>query len=207
MPPSTARRSTRLSARPHQAPVPLPPPRKKRTATAVGHARRGGQTDTAAPSEDEDDKDSSSPAPSRDEDDEDSGTPLPNKSEAETRAWVVTEPVMHLVHSSLGTGWKMEPARQMCIRFDVINPLRQFKRGARWDENEDIPFPQYDPSPEQDDDVVEDDDKDGGLMQYEPVLPPQCVPPADLTSTVIHSGGMPLAASMPGRFPLRLRTF
>ena len=69
----------------------------------------------------------------------------------------------------------MPPHRQMCVRFDVVNPLMQFKRGSKRNDDPKVPFPRYNPSPEQDPDVTEDDDEENQLEQYEPFFLQQCV--------------------------------
>jgi len=102
-----------------------------------------------------------------------SATPAPNGEE--TDPTLVTWPVLELVHQSLTTAWAMEPYRRMCIRFDVVNPLMQFKRGSeRLTDDCNTPFPSYDPTPEEDPNVTEDDDQ-YVLEQYEPMLLLQCV--------------------------------
>jgi len=96
---------------------------------------------------------------------------------------LVKGPVVELVHTSLaGLRWRLLPHLQMCVRFDAVNPLMQFKRGVKRNPKAGVPFPRYNPSPEEDPDVTEDD-PEVGLEQYEPVLPERCVPPAAPTHT------------------------
>lgn len=99
-------------------------------------------------------------------------TPPSNPDETDPTA--VTRPVGH-VHESLAKAWALRPHRQMCVRFDVVNPLMQFKRGSTFSDDEAVPFPVYDPSPEEDPDVTESDDEDNPLEQYEPLFLEQCV--------------------------------
>ena len=55
---------------------------------------------------------------------------------------------------------------QMCILFDAVNPLRQFKQGAEFDERSDDPFPDYYPRDAAD---VTETDEEGSLQQYKPM--------------------------------------
>jgi hypothetical protein len=53
----------------------------------------------------------------------------------------------------------------MCIIFDAVSPVRVFKKGAEYDDDDDDPFPVYDPR--NDGDLTETDE-DGILAQYRP---------------------------------------
>ena len=53
----------------------------------------------------------------------------------------------------------------MCILFDAVNPVWQFKRGTVFDEESDDPFPNYDPK---DDSDLTESDEDGHLQPYKP---------------------------------------
>jgi hypothetical protein len=89
----------------------------------------------------------------------------------------------------------------MCLIFDYINPVRQFKRGTVYDsEDDDAPFPEYRPDPEQDPDVVETDwevDDDDNPVVLEPYNPP-ALPPCVLSVHIGRCGcsllGCPLSA-------------
>ena len=81
----------------------------------------------------------------------------------------MTEPALDLVHPALSDAWIVHPKRENCIIFDVVNPVRQFKRGTV--EDLAVPFPSYDPNPEEDPNVVESDDGELPLQQYCPYLP------------------------------------
>lgn len=88
----------------------------------------------------------------------------------ETDPNLITRPDPKHVHRSLTKTWAILPHRQMCIRFDVVNPLTQFKRGTSGEGR----FPPYDPNPEEDPNVTENDE-DGILREYAPMLLPECV--------------------------------
>ena len=111
--------------------------------------------------------------------------PPPPEKETETDPNCVTHPVRSIITKTLTRTWVMEPHRQMCIRFDVVNPLMQFKKGTT--QNDDDQFPRYDPSPEEDPNVTE---VDGSAQPYEPLLPewyalsssPPCTTPLTQTT-------------------------
>lgn len=54
----------------------------------------------------------------------------------------------------------------MCIIFDAVNPLRQFKRGTVYNKNDNDPFPVYDPRKRAE---VTESDHDCVLQQYKPL--------------------------------------
>jgi hypothetical protein len=60
----------------------------------------------------------------------------------------------------------------MCLVFDCVNPARQFKRGTQYNSDDEDPFPEYNPDPDNDSEVTEDDDVGGtGQQPYLPVIP------------------------------------
>lgn len=76
----------------------------------------------------------------------------------------VTGPVDSMVDESMAHGWKVNHNHPMWLIFDVISPVRQFKRGMEYDDDED--FPAYGPADER----TETDDPEVGLMPYAPIL-------------------------------------
>ena len=58
----------------------------------------------------------------------------------------------------------------MCVIFDCVNPVRQFKRGTTYNPEDKNAFPDYDPSPELDGDVTESDEE-ADLQPYNPIIP------------------------------------
>jgi hypothetical protein len=86
----------------------------------------------------------------------------------------VDHPVLDLIHPSLRHAWEVNKHRQMCLIFDCVNPVRQFKRGTVYDESDDHPFPRYSPSPEEDGNVTETDEA-GGTQPYNPIAVTECV--------------------------------
>ena len=62
---------------------------------------------------------------------------------------------------------KISKDLQMCILFDVVNPVRQFKRGTVFDENSDNPFPVYTSDDEEEGNCTESD-ADALLQPYMP---------------------------------------
>jgi len=93
---------------------------------------------------------------------------------------------------SLVNTWALLPHRQMCIRFDVINPLMQFKRGSNRSDDPNVPFPRYNPSPKEDPDVMEVDDEDNPLELYEPFFLAQCVSDGLIQPCITNLGGWAL---------------
>jgi hypothetical protein len=53
----------------------------------------------------------------------------------------------------------------MYILFDVVNPLRQFKQGTDFNEDDANPFPVYDPQNHTD---LMESDEEGILQPYKP---------------------------------------
>jgi hypothetical protein len=88
----------------------------------------------------------------------------------ETAPSLVTGPVLDLMHPALNDAWQINQSNQMCFIFDVVNPAQQFKRGTRYDDSDDDPFPEYDPNPEEDPNVTESDLTNGPKRRpYKPV--------------------------------------
>lgn len=77
----------------------------------------------------------------------------------------VAGPVESMVHERMAGGWKVNKDHPMWIIFDVINPVRQFKRGMEYDETKE--FPGYGRAPWED--LTETDDPVPGWMPYAPI--------------------------------------
>ena len=108
-------------------------------------------------------------------DDEPERSGVDEVDEDETDPSRISMPVMDLVDESLTEAWAIHPSHQMCIIFDVINPVRQFRKGMR-DNQDNTPCPVYMPNPEEDLNAVETNGKRWPLMQYQPYLPDGYVP-------------------------------
>lgn len=103
---------------------------------------------------------------------EPSPDPLPPASYGETTdPKLVTGPVLELVHPALTNAWSVNGKHKMETIFDSVNPVRQFKRDEKYDEEVDgeDAFADYDPSPESDSDVT-DSDEDCDLKPYLPIV-------------------------------------
>ena len=62
--------------------------------------------------------------------------------------------------------WSITQKFQMCILFDAVNPLRKYKLGTKFNEEDDDPFPVYNPRK-----VAEatESDYEGMLQPYKPL--------------------------------------
>jgi hypothetical protein len=76
-----------------------------------------------------------------------------------------TVPDPALIIPALFDAWEVNPKHKMCILFDAVNPCRQFKRDATYDDDLEDPFAEYDPDKEGD---VTDTDV-GDTQPYAPV--------------------------------------
>jgi len=65
----------------------------------------------------------------------------------ETDPALVTQPVAELVNDAMVGVCSIYPHRQMCVIFDVVNPLMQFKRGMPHTEDPKIPIPHLQSKP------------------------------------------------------------
>ena len=83
---------------------------------------------------------------------------------------LVTVPVPNLVHPALKDAWVINTNHKMALIFDIVNPVRQFKRDEYYDSDDEPEkaFAIYDPSPKSDPNVTEDD-KCCDLKPYLPV--------------------------------------
>jgi hypothetical protein len=95
-----------------------------------------------------------------------SPTPIPDEEYwLGADASVVTRPVMSSVHENMVDAWRINNHHPMWLIFDVVTPVRQFKRGMVRDDALD--FPAYGPPPWGD--LTETDEPPRGLMQYAPI--------------------------------------
>ena len=81
---------------------------------------------------------------------------------------LVTGPVLNEVTPALKDAWAINKKNKMALIFDLISPVRQFKRDALYDEEKEDPYVDYDPNPEEDENVTETDE-DGDLQPYNPI--------------------------------------
>lgn len=93
-------------------------------------------------------------------------TPPPDDEYMETTdIKEVTGPVASMVDEKMVNGWKVNECLPMWLIFDVINPVRQYKRGLRYSDR--LEFPAYGPEPW--DDLTETDDPPRGWMPFAPI--------------------------------------
>jgi hypothetical protein len=79
----------------------------------------------------------------------------------------VTSPVMSLVHPKMRQAWKINKGLPMWLKFDVVNPVRQFKRDMHY--TDDAAFPAYGPAPWPDLTETDEPSSRPGLMPYAPI--------------------------------------
>jgi len=79
---------------------------------------------------------------------------------------LVVEPVLPLIAPALQNAWAINKKNKMSLIFDVVNPVRTFKRGAKYDEEAEDPYTDYDPNQEEDPNVTETDE--GDAQPYNP---------------------------------------
>ena len=103
--------------------------------------------------------------PSRDDDED---FPNPDQYQEITDPKLVFKPVLDIVTPALRNAWAINNNNKMSLIFDVINPVRKFKRGALYDDNKDNPYADYDPNHDEDPNVTETDE-DGNTQPYNPI--------------------------------------
>jgi hypothetical protein len=79
-------------------------------------------------------------------------------------------PAFRIVHPALVNAWTINKNTDVALTFDVINPVRQFKKGTSYNAAE--PFPRYIPNPETDCNVTEVD-VEGAMLQPYGTIPAQ----------------------------------
>lgn len=78
-------------------------------------------------------------------------------------------PVPEHTHNSLFHAWRVKPNHQMCLIFDVVNPVRKFKRDSVYNKNAEESFAKHnDPN-------LSETDAEPPHMPAYPV-PVQCIP-------------------------------
>lgn len=97
-------------------------------------------------------------------------SPTPPPYSDITDPTLIDRPDPDLVDPALSRAWKVNGNRQMCVIFDCVNPVRQFKRGTTYNPEDKTAFPDYDPSPELDGNVTESDEE-ADLQPYNPIIP------------------------------------
>ena len=63
---------------------------------------------------------------------------------------LVNCPDTNIVDPTLSCAWQINEHCQMCVSFNCISPVRQFKRGMVYDKTNPNTFPEYNLSPEWD---------------------------------------------------------
>lgn len=81
----------------------------------------------------------------------------------------ITHPVPNLVHPALKDCWAIHPKNGMALIFDKVTPVRQYNRDQPYRAANEYPFAVYDPNPEEDPNVTENDSETEHLNPYEPV--------------------------------------
>ena len=82
---------------------------------------------------------------------------------------LVDRPVPDLVHPKLACAWKINKDNQMCLIFDVVNPVRKFKRDSVYNDADKNPFTEHD------DPNLSETDADPPWKPAYPVPSYQCV--------------------------------
>ena len=77
----------------------------------------------------------------------------------------VNKPVAEYIAPTMAGTWSIKQGFQMCILFDVVNPLRKYKLGTKFNENDDDPFPLYNPRKVAE---VTESDHEGTLQPFRP---------------------------------------
>ena len=92
----------------------------------------------------------------------------PDEYQDTTNPKEVVGPVLAVVAPALENAWAINQKNKMSLIFDIINPVRQFKRGAVYDDNKEDPYAEYNPDPDEDPNVTETDE-DGKTQPYNPI--------------------------------------
>ena len=95
--------------------------------------------------------------------------PIPSDHPSTTDPKLILCPVLSAIDPALTDAWALNVRkRSMHTIFDLVDPVRHFKRGTHYDERDPDCFPLYNPSPDQDPNVVEVDDPHTPLQPYLP---------------------------------------
>ncbi|KAF9642918.1 hypothetical protein BDM02DRAFT_3132772 [Thelephora ganbajun] len=94
--------------------------------------------------------------------------PSPNQDlyQDTTDRSLIDKPVHAHIHVKMSNTWELFQYFLMCILFNVVNPLRQFKKGTVFNKDDDDPYPEYNPRDSGD---VTELDADGTLQPYKPM--------------------------------------
>jgi hypothetical protein len=142
-----------------------------------GQAKKRSRFEASTPEEDSPPPDNSAPIS---DDDPGEDSPPKEKSASDedvdeetyedtTDPKLVIGPVLNLVAPRLKSAWAINKKNKMSLIFDVVSPVRQFKRDTLYDEDEENPYADYEPSQEEDPNVTETDD-DCDLQPYSPIV-------------------------------------
>jgi hypothetical protein len=82
----------------------------------------------------------------------------------------ITSPVLSLVHPALRHCWELHPENGMALIFDTISPVRKYNRDTPYRAGDQYPFAVYDPNPQEDPNVTENDSETEPLNPYEPIV-------------------------------------
>lgn len=82
----------------------------------------------------------------------------------------ITGPARNLINPALKGSWEVHRENGMALIFDTISPVRKYNRDQPYREDGDYPFAVYDPNPEEDPNVTENDDETEPLNPYEPIV-------------------------------------
>ena len=82
----------------------------------------------------------------------------------------ITHPVRNLVDPALKDSWEIHPENGMALIFDTISPVRQYNRDQPYRKDKAYPFVVYDPNPEDDPNITENDSETEPLNPYEPII-------------------------------------
>ena len=88
--------------------------------------------------------------------------PIPYKQT--TDCSLIDRPVRGRILEGMSEVWAISEDFQMCILFDASNPVWQFKCGTVFDQDDDDPFPDYNP----DNSDFMESDEEGSLQPYKP---------------------------------------
>lgn len=77
----------------------------------------------------------------------------------------ISQPVSKYIHPTMSGAWAIPKKFQMCIIFDAVNPLRQFKRDTVFNAKDKDPFPNYNPRKTAE---VTESDYEGKLQPFKP---------------------------------------
>ena len=142
--------------------VKKPQPARSRVATnsqTTGARRKRGHSSPSSSDDDAEEKEATKESlPCH------SLTPADDPAPTETNPTKIKQPISSLVHECLTSAWVINPKSKLHYLFDVVSPVRQFKRGMPY--VEEGQFPEY--SPETAGDITETDGGPDGLMPYMP---------------------------------------